>query len=355
MRRLVPLLVISLALAACPETNERSGEDTGFVSIDANLPTPDAARERRDAFVPPGADVGTDGIFFMEEEFVPLFDVSFPGDTGPLGVDAAFPPGEDAFVSFPDAALPRDAGITRPDASAGRCGSPGEACCDFGESCTGGGCCDVDHCVPSGVATSSGDVCRAGMVASCGAPGEPCCGTACEGAGCCVNGRCAGEGSLCGRVATCTAGSCTTMGFTCGGVGQPCCPSTTGAPFCTVGGLACTGGIGARCEPCGGPGQPCCEGQACDGGGCCAGETCVGEGSECPMAGGTCIGGGCEGGTCGFIGGECCGAGTGCTAPYSVCIADVCGACGGSGQPCCGTSCGAPFTCRRSPMGTRCM
>ena len=98
MRRLVPLLVICFALAACPETNERSGEDTGFVGIDANLVTADAARERRDAFVREGVDAA-----FMERVDAAVL----PGeDTNVVVVDAAFPPGEDAFFTAPDGFIP---------------------------------------------------------------------------------------------------------------------------------------------------------------------------------------------------------------------------------------------------------
>jgi hypothetical protein len=213
---------------------------------------------------------------------------------------------------------PLDVDVVEPDAA---CGLLGNACCK-GESgagtCSKGKCTDFaceSVCEPASCGNIGGACCfapespcvsgatcvavstdggTAGGCAACGDPGDPCCAlNVCNNGGCCIDGTCASEGTVCGGSdgGVCSSGGC----GSCGSAGQPCCGTVTQS--CTAPGTLCEGegttttdaGEGGtmtmptpgRCKACGGVFQACCEDSTCSSGLSCVGATCqtVGDAS----------------------------------------------------------------------------
>ncbi len=321
--------------------------------------------------------------------------------------DGGSAPG-DAGAPRPASGCVRDNLTCTPARLCQPCGEPGQPCC--GTQCGGGGCCWTGACVaPGGACAPSAGTCEAGRCSGCGAkgqvccgnvchedrtrcsgpvagntcvscggdkepccsvapacgarlmceigrcarcggPGEPCCpGDKCEG-GCCVTGRCIGNGMTCanssGQYGPCVDGRCD-----CGGLGKPCCPGGGPAVWCVQPGTTCIFQAGARtCMACGAPGGPCCgSGNKCEGSGCCYQGRCFAEGAKCASgtspAAGICKARVCE---CGKLGLPCCDgvdcmdAGSGCAQATRTCVK-----CGDPGGPCC-----ANFGCTGGCCGT---
>ncbi len=160
------------------------------------------------------------------------------------------------------------------------CGHENEPCCGFGPT----NCLEPqDRCTRAEIFT-----CKA-----CGLPHNPCCANnTCANGGCCVydptfGGICVAAGVDCGTsptgAAICNAGVCAT----CGGLGQPCCSNLSN--ICTAPNTFCSSQqtTTATCQACGGKGQPCCGYDSVDttGTDCNAGLTCS---STSATTGGTC-------------------------------------------------------------------
>jgi hypothetical protein len=163
-----------------------------------------------------------------------------------------------------------------------------------------------------------------------------------------------GGTSACMTDLACMLGASGNQCGTCGAAGQPCC-GTGNNGTCTTG-LACTGRMSSMdmpgmCAACGAAGQPCCPtmGGNPDGGGTTA---CMADlGCVVAATGNLC-------GACGASGQACCGSGGngtcmtgfGCSGRMaSAGTPGMCAACGAAGQPCCSgggaTACMTGLTC----------
>lgn len=130
---------------------------------------------------------------------------------------------------------------------------------------------------------------------------------------------------------------------TCGEPGQACCGTSCNAAdtFC---------GADGRCETCGGPGGVCCPDDSCQGGACCYGGLCVAENSSCSATAGQCLAGACE--HCGGNTQECCAG----VCRYELACSDGhCEACGAMDQRCCaGQTCGVGLGCAKNGSCVTC-
>jgi hypothetical protein len=182
----------------------------------------------------------------------------------------------------------------------------------------------ADPLAADGPADGAADSADAGVDASCGNPGQPCCGqSTCHGGSCCYPSLterlpfCVAPGGSCGEFffrGTCQGGSCVREGVRCGSLGEPCCTQydpLSPSPFrgCTGSRTICTLPPGDRtCVPCGAAGQPCCfyvnaEPDACEVGTICS--THIGSGTCLPCGG--------AGQPCCHFAHQRCGSGLGCT------------------------------------------
>jgi hypothetical protein len=261
--------------------------------------------------------------------------------------------------STADLTAPPDLLLPPPDLMAS-CGAPGEPCCATANSrCRANGCCSGGTCLAEGQRCSATEVCRASSCTGCGGAGQPCCDpNACGNNGCCLaNDSCVANGTgMCIAGVMCNNGSCGTGVASCGGQGQACCPNPTvgQAPVCTAPTTYCINNV---CQHCGAPGEHCCNGNQCANG-CCAivnnQYTCIADNkacfgtTQCTGATSSCSG-------CGGLGQACCvnGTVTFCSQADTRCNASTCESCGGLGQGCCPPNnfCAAGRSCNAGTCG----
>lgn len=110
---------------------------------------------------------------------------------------------------------------------------------------------------------------------TCGRPGLACCpGNECAGGGCCYGGTCVANGTSCRPEATCLDGSCAGCGSLGRALPQMCCDPPDGGPagtprVCTATRAVCSPDAGILCVPCGEVGQGCCADGFCEPGARC--------------------------------------------------------------------------------------